>query len=153
MGIVQVLPQAAAVGFLTVLFNPLIDSTIQGWPFMTWATGIPALVGFAWAGTTLAWAWKADQKLRFLQGGKQGKDSRYVATAAEALEMNFTVIGGRESGKTVLLAGAYKEWLENTAERYGVIVKPVDITPLTTSSLMSPRSATISTATWTISRT
>jgi hypothetical protein len=30
----------------------------------------------------------------------------------------------------VLLAGAYKEWQENTAERYGVIVKPVDITPV-----------------------
>ncbi len=130
MGLVQILPQAAAVGFLTVPFNSLIDATIQNWPFMTWATGIPALIGLAWAGSTLAWAWKADQKLRFLQGGKQGKDSRYVATGGEALEMNFTVIGGRESGKTVLLAGAYKEWQENTAERYGVIVKPVDITPV-----------------------
>ncbi|WP_395093812.1 hypothetical protein [Armatimonas sp.] len=130
MGIIQILPQAALVALLTLPLNDLTDRIIQNWPFMTWATGIPALVGFGWAGLTLAWAWKADQKLRFLQGGRQGRDSRYVATGGEALEMNFTVIGGRESGKTVLLAGAYKEWQENTAERYGVIVKPVDITPV-----------------------
>lgn len=130
LGLVQLLPQAALVALLTLPLEDLVHSTITGWPFMTWATGIPALIGFAWAGSTLAWAWKADQKLRFLQGGRQGKDLRYVATGGEALEMNFTVIGGRESGKTVLLAGAYKEWQENTAERYGVIVKPVDITPV-----------------------
>jgi hypothetical protein len=130
LGLIQLLPQAALVGFLALPFNKLIDGTIQNWPFMTWATGVPTLIGFAWAGVTLKLAWDADKKLRFLQGGKQGRDSRYVATGGEALEMNFTVIGGRESGKTVLLAGAYKEWMENTAERYGVIVKPVDITPV-----------------------
>ncbi|WP_309710939.1 hypothetical protein [Armatimonas sp.] len=130
LGLIQLLPQAALVGFLALPFNSLIDGIIQGWPFMTWATGVPTLIGFAWAGVTLKLAWDADKKLRFLQGGKQGRDSRYVATGGEALEMNFTVIGGRESGKTVLLAGAYKEWMENTAERYGVIVKPVDITPV-----------------------
>lgn len=130
LGLAQLLPQAALVALFTLPLEDFVHGIVTGWPYMTWATGIPTLIGFGWAGSTLAWAWKADQKLRFLQGGKQGKDSRYVATGGEALEMNFTVIGGRESGKTVLLAGAYKEWQENTAERYGVIVKPVDITPV-----------------------
>lgn len=130
MGAAQILPQAALVALLTLPINDFIDNIIRSWPVVTWAAGIPAIIGFTWAGTTLAWAWKADQKLRFLQGGSQGKDLRYVPTGDTPIEMNFTVIGGRESGKTVLLAGAYREWLQSTAERYGVIVKPVDITPV-----------------------
>lgn len=130
LGLAQILPQAALVALLTLPINRSIDKLVQNWPMVSWAAGIPALIGFAWAGTTLAWAWKADQKLRFLQGGKQGKDLRYVPTGDTPIEMNFTVIGGRESGKTVLLAGAYREWLQSTAERYGILVKPVDMTPV-----------------------
>jgi hypothetical protein len=130
LSLVQLLGQGLLVAAFALPINALIDKLVKVLPGLIWMTGIPALLGLCAAAFVLASAWKADQTLRRLQAGTSGSALRFVARGGEPIEMNLTVLGSRESGKTVLLAGAYHEWIEELAENHGVYLTPIQTMPV-----------------------
>ena len=54
----------------------------------------------------MLWAWAADSRLMRLQA----KQHTTGITGSEPMNLTLTVIGGRESGKTTMMAGAFYEW-------------------------------------------
>ncbi|MBC8102229.1 MAG: hypothetical protein H7Z41_06550 [Cytophagales bacterium] len=68
--------------------------------------GLAALILFIGSVMIIFWAATADENLSNL---KKRRTSG-VVDGTNPVELTLTVVGGRESGKTVLLAGAFYEW-------------------------------------------
>ena len=107
-GALNALGQLFVQAFLVVLLFIPFEKGIYGLTKTDGAAPFLLIAAILMLGATLAiliWAWNADRKLIALQG----KDGSFRATD-DPIEITLTVIGGRESGKTVLLAAAYYEW-------------------------------------------
>lgn len=114
----QVVMQAFMVA---LLYNPF-------YIFVSWLTDNPLagrVCGAIGLGSALLaygivfLAWRADRRLTDLQ--RQARTTGNV-TGDGPVPMTLTIIGGRESGKTVLLAGAYYEWMMNNTK--SLIIEP-----------------------------
>jgi hypothetical protein len=100
----QVPLQVALVAVLFRVFE-LGLRTVTAMPFMPVVFGALALTSLAGALGIITWAASADASLLALRGrGRSGVDD------GGPIDMTLTIIGGRESGKTVLLAAAFYEW-------------------------------------------
>jgi GTPase SAR1 family protein len=101
----QTILQAVLTGLLVrPLELGIIAMTVAG-KWVPLVLGAGAILFGAAALGIITWAASADAKLLSLRGrGKSGVND------GGPVDMTLTVIGGRESGKTVLLAAAFYEW-------------------------------------------
>ncbi|GAB4452086.1 MAG: hypothetical protein OHK0029_02410 [Armatimonadaceae bacterium] len=96
--------QVVLVAILVPVFDQLVRP-LSAVPVMQFVFGTLAVVCLAGSLGTITWAASADANLMALRGrGRSGVDD------GGPMDMTLTVIGGRESGKTVLLAAAFYEW-------------------------------------------
>jgi hypothetical protein len=108
-GIGEVLLQAALIGFMVRPLERAFD--VSGHvPLVGPLLFGLAILAIAGAVGVIAWAFDADQHATELH-----RRGHPVLTGIDAgdrpVPMTLSVIGGRESGKTVLMAAAYYEWL------------------------------------------
>ena len=104
--IVQIVLQVA---LLAALEHP-IEKLVRGFaqiPAMATVLGWTALLLTIGAVSIVSWAMSADSNLSSL---KRRRGATGVDDGTGPIDLNLTVIGGRESGKTVLLAAAFYEW-------------------------------------------
>ena len=118
--LMQTLIQAALISALFMPFQkglnylmmPLDAETVQQAHdkvvLLQSVMGYSALLCAGIAFAILAWGYSADSKLMSLQKG--------IVSGDGPVELTLTVVGGRNAGKTVLLAAAYHEW---TTRRLG----------------------------------
>ncbi len=116
----KLLVQALTVSLIYYWFYHGMES-IYRLPAMVKVLGISGQFSVLATGAIILWAWVADSRLMRLQ-------ARHHTTGiagAEPMDLTLTVIGGRESGKTTMMAGAFYEW-------YTQDLGPLRIMPATT---------------------
>lgn len=106
--------------------------------FLAVLLGVFALLLAAGSVGTIFWAATADENIQSIKKRR----STGVVDNASPVELTLTVVGGRESGKTVLLAGAFYEWStqslgnlritpasenDNPAAEHGAVVNLEDV--------------------------
>lgn len=97
--------QALTVSLIYYWFYHGLE-TIYRLPALVKVLGVVGQVSVLATGAIILWAWAADSRLMRLQAQHR---TTGIAGAAP-MDLTLTVIGGRESGKTTLMAGAFYEW-------------------------------------------
>lgn len=116
----KLLVQALTVSLIYYWFYHGMES-IYRLPAAVQALGVFGQVSVVATGALILWAWIADNRLMRLQAQHH---TTGIAGSAP-MDLTLTVIGGRESGKTTLMAGAFYEW-------YTQDLGPLRIMPATT---------------------
>lgn len=106
--VIQVVLQATLVGLFNRPFEFGFDQLSQDPMYRSIFLGCGILAGIGSLGL-LCWAYSVDSRLIGLHRQRH-PESTGVDTGAGAVPLTLTVVGGRDSGKTVMLAAAYYEW-------------------------------------------
>jgi hypothetical protein len=101
----KLLVQALTVSLIYYWFYHGMES-IYRLPAVVNVLGIAGQFCVLATGAIMIWAWIADSRLMRLQA----QHHTTGIAGAEPMDLTLTVIGGRESGKTTMMAGAFYEW-------------------------------------------
>ncbi len=101
----KLLVQALTVSLIYYWFYHGME-TIYRLPSVVRVLGVAGQFSVLAAGAIMLWAWMADSRLMRLQA----KHHTTGIAGAAPMDLTLTVIGGRESGKTTMMAGAFYEW-------------------------------------------
>jgi GTPase SAR1 family protein len=101
----KIFVQALTVSLIYYWFYQGMES-IYRLPSVVNVLGVIGQVCVLATGATILWAWAADNRLMRLQA----KHHTTGIAGSEPMDLTLTVIGGRESGKTTMMAGAFYEW-------------------------------------------
>ncbi len=101
----QIIVQALLIALLERPLETMLRSLTKS-PGLAMIFGSLALILFLGSAAIIFWAATADENLTSLKK-RRGTG---VVDGTSPVELTLTVVGGRESGKTVLLAGAFYEW-------------------------------------------
>lgn len=101
----KLLVQALTVSLIYYWFYHGME-TIYRLPAVVQVLGVAGQVSVLAAIVIILWAWAADSRLMRLQA----KHHTTGIAGNAPMDLTLTVIGGRESGKTTLMAGAFYEW-------------------------------------------
>lgn len=88
-------------------------------PLTPYILGGFALILFLFSLGVVCWAFSADRTLRALQ-----REGKVTGVAGNAMQLTLTLLGGSSSGKTTLLAGAYRQWTEENTGQIEIIPDP-----------------------------
>jgi hypothetical protein len=105
----KAIAQIAVQSVLIALLERPLESMLRNLsksPGLALIFGALALVLFIGSAAIIFWAATADENISSLKK-RRGTG---VVDGTGPVELTLTVVGGRESGKTVLLAGAFYEW-------------------------------------------
>ncbi len=130
----KLLVQALTVSLIYYWFYHGME-TIYRLPAVVKVLGVVGQLSVLAAGAIILWAWAVDNRLMRLQA-----QHRTTGIAGNApMDLTLTVIGGRESGKTTLMAGAFYEW-------YTQDLGPLRIMPATATDSASTTDSAIADA-------
>ena len=101
----KLLVQALTVSLIYYWFYHGMES-IYRLPAVVSVLGVAGQFCVLATGAIMLWAWIADSRLMRLQA----QHHTTGIAGSEPMDLTLTVIGGRESGKTTMMAGAFYEW-------------------------------------------
>ncbi|MES2462329.1 MAG: hypothetical protein V4671_17210 [Armatimonadota bacterium] len=102
----QIVVQAVLIALLERPLEQGLAALTRSNPSLSMIFGLLALVLFLGSVGIIFWAATADENISNLKRRR----ATGVVDGTSPVELTLTVVGGRESGKTVLLAGAFYEW-------------------------------------------
>jgi hypothetical protein len=103
---VQIVVQAVLIALLERPIEQGLGTLTRNNPSLSLVFGLLALLLFLGSAAIIFWAATADENISSLKRRR----ATGVVDGTSPVELTLTVVGGRESGKTVLLAGAFYEW-------------------------------------------
>ena len=106
VAVVQIVVQAVLIAVLERPLEYMLRDLTQKSPTLALVFGALALLFFLGSMGIIFWAATADENISSVKK-RRGTG---VVDGTSPVELTLTVVGGRESGKTVLLAGAFYEW-------------------------------------------
>jgi hypothetical protein len=106
--VAQVIVQSLLIALLERPIEQGFRELTQGQksPTLALVFGLLSLVLFLGSAAIIFWAATADENISNLKRRR----ATGIVDGTNPVELTLTVVGGRESGKTVLLAGAFYEW-------------------------------------------
>ena len=106
VAVLQILVQAGLIALLERPLEQGLGELTRSYPILALVFGLLALLFCLGSAGIIFWAATADENISSVKKRR----ATGIVDGTRPVELTLTVVGGRESGKTVLLAGAFYEW-------------------------------------------